>query len=201
MHILCINPSLVPRRSKKKKRRRAPVIHWSHMCGSPGFWGELGNYCDTSPCYTTVHYWITRVVPSTCSLVHSTKVCHVTSGKVRKPRMACTEGRTTDGSTARLYCKDMFVWLPTDTASRYVWVLLFVLVPHIHFGKAEVAITITDLQAMFLHGVAAHCNRIFYQNSYLCYYLWVQLTYLNEWYRECSGTARTCVLGTPLRFF
>jgi len=35
--------------------------------------------------------------------------------------------------------------------------------PHIHIGKAEVRIAITDLGATILHGVAAHCNRIFFR--------------------------------------
>ena len=58
-----------------------PDIHCSCMRGSPGYSGELGNYCDTSPCCMTVHYWIMEVVTCsyTCSLVPSTKLCHVPS--------------------------------------------------------------------------------------------------------------------------
>ena len=46
--------SLVPRRSVMG--RRAPGIHCLRMRGSPGFCGELRNYCYTSPCCMTVHY-------------------------------------------------------------------------------------------------------------------------------------------------
>jgi len=75
-----------------------------------------------------------------------------------------TERRTTDHNIGRLYGKDVLLSLPTDTASTYVSVLPFVFVPCI-FGKAEVAYRhiIADLQATFVHGVAAHCNRIFYR--------------------------------------
>ena len=38
-------------------------------------------------------------------------------------------------SILHVYGKDVFVLLPTDTCVY----LLFVFVPHIHFGKAEVA--------------------------------------------------------------
>ena len=61
-----------------KNRRGAPGIHCSGR-QLPGFSGELGNYCDTSLCCTTVHYCIMRVVTSTCSLVRSTKPCPVLS--------------------------------------------------------------------------------------------------------------------------
>ena len=45
-------------------------------------------------------------------------------------------------------------------------------------------ITITDLEATGLHGIAAHCNCI--PNISLCYYLQVQFTYLDKLYGECS---------------
>ena len=50
--------SLVPRhlKNKIKKPGGAPGIHCSRMRDSPGFSGELGSYCDTSPCCMTVHY-------------------------------------------------------------------------------------------------------------------------------------------------
>jgi len=49
------------------------------------------------------------------------------------------EGQTTDGNTACLYGKDLFVWLMTDTAGTQCEFLQFVFIPRIHFGKAEVA--------------------------------------------------------------
>jgi len=53
--------------------------------------------------------------------------------KVGKPRMALKNKQLM--LVPHVYGKDVFVWLPTGT---YVY-LLFVFVPHIHFGKAEVA--------------------------------------------------------------
>ena len=60
-------------------------------------------------------------------------------GKVRKQEIALNsaEGRTTDGNTARLNGKDVFVWL-LDKASCYM-VLPFVFMPCIHFEKVAVA--------------------------------------------------------------
>ena len=49
-------------------------------------------------------------------------------------------------------------------------------------------IAIVDLQVTFVHGVVAHCNRIYSQ----CYYLQVQVMYLDELYGKCSGTAHSC---------
>jgi len=51
------------------------------MHGSSGVSGELGNYCDTSLCCTTIHYWFTKVgaFTHTCCLVHSTRPCRVPS--------------------------------------------------------------------------------------------------------------------------
>ena len=50
----------------KKSERSAWYPLFVHACvhGSPGFSGKLGNYCDTGPCCTTIHYWITGVVTS-----------------------------------------------------------------------------------------------------------------------------------------
>ena len=60
-------------------------------------------------------------------------------GKVGKQGMVLNsaEGRTTDGNTARLNGKDMFVWLP-DKASCCM-VLPFVFMLCIHFEKVAVA--------------------------------------------------------------
>jgi len=54
----------------------------------------------------------------------------------------------------------MFDAQPTDTAAGQVHtyeVLPFVIVPRIHFGKAEAA------HGLILRGVATHWNRIFYR--------------------------------------
>jgi len=45
-----------------KNQRGAPGIYRLHMRASPWVSGELGNYCDTSPCYTSIHYCIMGVV-------------------------------------------------------------------------------------------------------------------------------------------
>jgi len=46
--------SLVPRCSKKSENSAwYPLFMHTWL---PRFSGELGNYCDTSPCCTTVHY-------------------------------------------------------------------------------------------------------------------------------------------------
>ena len=169
MNILCINPSLVPRRSKKKTEKSTwyPLITHAWL---PRFSGELGNFCDTSPCYTTVHYWITRVVTSTCSLVHSTKVCHVSSGKVRKPRTALKDEQLMAVQhvyTARTCLYGYRQIQQVDMCESYRLCLCLTST----LERQRWHITITDLQATFLHGVAAHCNRIFYQNSSLCYYI------------------------------
>ena len=50
--------------------------------------------------------------------------------------------------------------------------------PRIHFGKAEAAIAIADLQATFLQGVDAHCNHIFYE--YFSVLLSASLAYVSQ---------------------
>ena len=74
--------------------------------------------------------------------------------------------------------------------------LQFVFMPCIHFGKAEVA---------YRHRRLASYASTWYSctlQSYIhiivpsispCCYLQVQVTYLNELYRECSGTACACM--------
>ena len=69
--------SLIPRRSNTAWGARG--IHCSHTHSSPGFSGEPGNFGGTSPCFRTIHYWITGVVTSRCSSVCSTKPCCVPS--------------------------------------------------------------------------------------------------------------------------
>jgi len=147
--------SLVPRRSNKIREevcacaapqaflgslettvilvRVTPGIHCLCMCGFPGFSGELGNYCDTSPCCMTIRYWITGVVTSWRSSVHSTKLYRVPSVRLESQEW---HWRTNNWCQYRtfmartcLYCYQL---------ATYVY-LLFVFVSHIHFGKAEMA--------------------------------------------------------------
>ena len=81
-------------------------LSYQSICipGSPCFSGELGNYCDTSPCCKNTHYWITGVVTSWRSSVHSTKPCGVPS-----VRLEGQEGWTT---AIQQVChgKDMFLY-------------------------------------------------------------------------------------------
>jgi len=61
-------------------------------------------------------------------------------GKVGKPRVALKDEQVM--AIQHVYGKDVFIWLPTDTAAGQVRTYEFlplVFVPHIHFGKAEVA--------------------------------------------------------------
>ena len=89
----------------------------------------------------------------------------MTSGKVRKPRMALDEqlmavqhvytARTCLYRYRQIWQVDMYesyrlCLCLASTLERQKW-----------------HITITDLQATFLHGVAAHLNHIFYRNSSL----------------------------------
>ena len=81
-------------------QRRALGIHCSRMRGSPGFCGELGNYCyTTSPCCTTVHYWNTGDVYIYKTQLCSTKPCRTPS--VRSESQEWCWGRTTNSNTAR----------------------------------------------------------------------------------------------------
>ena len=107
-------------------------------------------------------------------------------GKVGKPRMALKDeqqiaiqyvymARTCLHGYQQIWQVHMYEFLP------------FVFVPHIHFGKAEVA---------FCHCRLASCSCTL--QSYIlanispCY-LQVQVTYLDELYGECSRTACACV--------
>ena len=89
-----------------------------------------------------------------------------------------TEGRPTDGNKARLYSKDVFVWLPTDTASTgYTCMSLSICIHPSHplwKGRSDI------LQLYTLPNISPCC------------YLQVQHTYLNELYGGYSGTACAC---------
>ena len=52
-----------PRQSRKIREERS--VSTVHMCTAPQVCsGELGNYCGTSPCCTTIRYSITGVITS-----------------------------------------------------------------------------------------------------------------------------------------
>ena len=76
--------------------------------------------------------------------------------------------------------RDVSVWLP-DTASSYL-VLPFVLVPHIHFEKAEAAYHRHKLS--IVPWCSSTLQSYISPNISLCYYLPVQLMYLDELYAE-----------------
>ena len=172
----------------KKNWRRAPGIHFSCMCGSPGLSGELGNYCDTStlPNHKGRYNYMQPSLFNKCSI---NPCC---APLVRLEAKNGTEGRKTDGNTARLYSKDAFVWLPTDTASTHVWVLPFVFVPHIHFGKAGAAYRHHGLASYVSTSCSCTLQSYIFLNISPCYYLEVWFTYLNELYKEYSGTVCAC---------
>ena len=78
-------------------------------------------------------------------------------GKVGKPRMVLKDKQLM--AIQHVYMARMCLYL---YGYRQIWqmyeFLPFVFMPRVHFGKAEVAYR----QATFLHGVATHCNHIFY---------------------------------------
>ena len=167
------------------------------MRSSPGFSGKLGKYCDTSPGCRTVHYWIMGIVMSACSPVPSTKPCHVPSVRLESQRMAPKNKQLMAivYSTSIVWQRTCFVWLPMDTASTHLpyEFLLSAFMPRIHFGKPKAAYRYHWLA----HCISTQCsctlqsyNNI-WQNISPCY-LWIQLTYVNELYTECNGTAREC---------
>ena len=83
---------------------------------------------------------------------------------------------------------------PTGMASTHVRVLPFVLVPRIHFGKAERSgISPSRTCKLHFYMVELHIAIVYFNEYSSCYYLRVQLTYVDELYEECSGTACTCM--------
>ena len=71
-------------------------------------------------------------------------------------------------------------------------ILPFVFVPRIHFGKAEAAYRHPELASYCSTWCSYPLESYILPNVSPCYYLRVQLTYLDELYEECSGTARAC---------
>ena len=106
-------------------------------------------------------------------------------GKVGKPRTALKDKHLM-GIQHTYNGKDLFVRLQTDVASP---LLHTVFVSRIHFGKQN-SHTNTS------HGSAlCSCTLQLYILLTIspCYYLRVQLTYLEELHGQCNGTAHTCV--------
>ena len=176
--------------TQKKNWRRAPGIHCSCMSGSPGFSEELGNYCDTSPCCMTIHYWFTGVNTSTCSLVRSTKPSRVPSVRLESQEWHWRPNNWWQYSTS---IQQGRVCMATDRYGKHTCINLpFVFMPCIHFGKAEVAYHHRGLASYVFTWCSCTLQSYILPNISPCYYLQVQVTYINELYRECSGTARTC---------
>ena len=134
----CSCVSLISR-WKKNNQRRVPDIHCSCMRGSPGYSGELGNYCDTSLCCMTVHYWIMGVVTCahTYSLVSSTKLCHVPSVRLESQEWYWRTNNCWQYNTS---IQQGHVCIATDRYSKYTWISLTVYVRASHPPwKAEAA--------------------------------------------------------------
>jgi len=93
--------------------RGVPGIHCSCMHGSPGFYGELGNYSDTSLCCMTVHYWIMVVIR-----LHLDGALFVQQSLVVCPKVGMSLKDKQLMATQHVYYgKDMFVWLLRNMAS------------------------------------------------------------------------------------
>jgi len=145
------NYTLLPwSQALRKDWRGAPGLC---MHGFPGFLENLEtSYCDTSPCYMTVHYWITGVVTSWHSSVRSTKLYGVPSVRLESQEW---HWRTNNWCQYRtfmartcLYCYQqarMCICCSysclTSTLERQKWY-----------------VTIMDLWATVLHSVATHWN-------------------------------------------
>jgi len=64
----------------------------------------------------------------------------------------------------------------------------------IHFGRAEVAYCLTNLEATAWHG-ELHIAIVYFKYS-PHYYLRVQLMYHEELYTECNGTTQACMMNS-----
>ena len=95
-----------------------------------------------------------------------------------------------------IYTARRRVCMATDKYGKYhPWDLPFVFMPHIHFGKAEVAYRNHGLASYVSTWCSCTLQSYILLNifEFPCYYLQVQLKYLDELHGECSGTARRCV--------
>ena len=140
--------------------RVTPGIHCLCMCGFPGFSGELGNYCDTSPCCMTVRYWITGVVTSWRSSVRSTKLYRVPSVRLESQEW---HWRTNNWSQYRTFMARTCLYGCQQIRQVHMYEsyhLYSCLTSTLERQKWH--ISITDLQTMVLHSVATLWNCIFY---------------------------------------
>ena len=137
------------------------------MHGFPGFPGKLGNYHDTSPCCMTVHYWITGVITSTCSLVRSRKPCCMSSVRLESQEW---HWRTDNWWQYNMSIQQGRVCM-VQQVHMYEF-LLFEFVPHIHFRKAY-----------------HHCGLASYISTWCSC---THCTYLDGLYGECSRSTCAC---------
>jgi len=105
-----------PGAQKEKRIIEEHLVSTVAQRGFLGFWGELGNYCDTNLCCMTVHYWITGVITFQNSPVCSTKLCCVPS--------VWLESQEWHWRTNNWWQYSMFVWqgrvrMATNGYSRY----------------------------------------------------------------------------------
>jgi len=157
------------------------------MRGSPGFSGELGNYCDTSPCCMIIHYWFTRVVTSICSSFNKVVLCAL--GKVGmalkdKQLMAIQQVYT-----ARTSLVPRRVCMATNRYGKYTCMSSYRLYSCLvsTLERQKLYIIIVEVQ------VSAWCSCTLQLYVLLnispCYYLQVHVMCLDELYRKCSRTA------------
>ena len=150
------------------------------MHSSPGFGGELGNYYDPSPCCTAIHYW-------TMGVYKAVSLLEAKNG---------TAGWTTDGT---------FIVERTclyGYRQPLLWVIIICICGLHPLGSAYCH----HRRRLGCHD-SAWCSFTLQShillNITLCYY---QLTYIEELYGECNGTAHACTNSgyipcAPLPFF
>jgi len=151
------------------------------MCGSPGFLGNLE---------TTV-IWVRGAWPystesreSLQSSVRSTKPCRVPSVRLKSQKWHWRTNSWWRYSTFIL--ARTFVWLLMDMASH-----CYEFLPFASMSRAS--------QPLWKGWSGSHdsaqcsCSLlVYFYRIFLCYYPWVQLTCLDELYREYNGNAHTC---------
>ena len=123
------------------------------------------------------------VMTCRCNSICSTKPCRLPSIRLESQMQHVYNG------------KDVFVWLLTDAARLLQHMhefLLFVSVPRIHFGKSEAAYCHNRHASYGSAWCSCTLQSHILPNISPCYYLQDQLTYLDELYGECNGTACVC---------
>jgi len=149
------------------------------------------------------HTLLNHGIHSTCIPMQSSsfnKAVSCALSKVGNSRMALKDKQLF--AIQHIYTARM-CGMATDRYGKYTCKSLIVCICALHpFGKAEVAYRHADLQATFLHGVAAHCIciflRIFLHVIIICKFS----LHIDELYRECRELlvhART--VATPVSVF